>query len=380
MIVSLFTAGLLLGTPQSVETCGVDDAYCILDIAISHDIIQSRLGDADEVYWTEGTQVFVAARRESDSAFLCCAIQEPMRQVENSEYWYLVIDVPRLDEAFIDIVPIPYDEPGRSAQLEALEYRGENAPLPVGRVPVAEADISERTIVSPALGQNRRFSVYTPQEIRISDDRRVVYIADGQSTGAYAQIVQSLLETCQIEPILLVGLWHGDVNEDISREQTSEQRSQDYLWAREGNHFEAHEAFFLNEVIPLVEEEFAASSDPNRRALFGMSSGAAWALTTGLRNPSQFGAVGAVSTVWPRSLGAASPQRGPTFYLSSGLFEEGAQLLMGDIAHRLSESGVMHQQQTFISGHSPLVAYHAFVQMLVEEFPIENGGQCGESN
>lgn len=372
---ALLALGFLGSLDGNIE-CPNSEPYCIRETEIAVDALEERLQGLDETYWVEGNTITIAARREANSVFLCCAIQAPMRQAGDTEFWQLAVTVPRLDEAFIDIIPFPLDEPGRLSPYEALEFRGENALPPVARHQLSSDDIEYRTIESAALGVSRRFSIYIPPELQDAPDRPVIYMADGQGTLSYAQILQSLIIECRIEPLMIVGLWHGEYRDDVTPQQLNDQRSEDYLWGYGDNRFEDHEEFFRNEVMPLVEAEYQVSSRPPRRVLFGVSSGGAWALSTGLRHPTDFGVIGAVSTVYGQSLEAASPQSGPRYYFSIGLFEDRAPPLLDEIGDRFEETSVDFRQQVFVSGHSPLVAFHAFEELLLSEFPTGEKTQC----
>jgi len=377
--ISTLAIAFLLSTDGGT-VCADTEPFCILEEPVDQGLLEERLDGLDEAYWVDGNTITVAARRETGGVFFCCAIQAPMRQSQDSDYWYLSVTIPRLEEAFIDIIPIPFDGPNRLTQFLPLEYRGDHAIAPVSRAPVADGTIEVRTMESVALGVTRRVTVYVPPELNEGTNRPIVYLADGQGTIAYAQIVRSLIDNCRIEPVMLAGLWHGEVENGTTPQQTSEQRSRDYLWGFEGNIFVEHENFFLNEVMPLVETEFLASDVPTRRSLFGKSSGAAWALSTALRNPTEFGAIGAVSAVWSQSLNAAEPQSGPHYYLSVGLFEDRAPSLLTNIVERFADAGVGFSERTYVSGHSPLVFDQAFSEMLLAEFPLASDNACINAN
>lgn len=380
MIVSaLLSLGALFSIDDDV-ICPNSEPYCIRETEIAVDVLEERLQGLDESYWVEGNTLIAAARRDSESVFFCCAVQTPMQRAGNSNYWYVAVEVPRINEAILDIFPIPFDLPGRYQPFQPLEYWGPDAPPRVDRNPATEIHVADQSIDSAALNAIRQISVYEPPELDGSDSHPVIFLADGQGTGVFAAIAQSLIEACRIEPVLLVGLWHGNIEGERYSGNASDPRSHDYLWDVEGGHFELYEAFFLNEVMPLVEQNYNASNEPSRRAIFGNSSGGAWALSTGLRNPETFGTVAAASTVWRRSIHAAQPTEGPRYIFTTGLLDTRAQAALEDILNGFAESGADHESRVLVAGHSPLVAYHAFEYLLLSAFPTSENTGCGNAN
>ncbi|WP_394694726.1 alpha/beta hydrolase [Hyphobacterium sp.] len=373
---ALIAIGFVMALDGAVE-CPESESYCILDTEIPAEVLAEQLQGLDETYWVEGNTLFAAARRESESVFFCCAVQTSMRRAGDSDYWYVAVEVPRISEAILDIFPIPFDLPGRRQPFQPLEYWGPDAPPRVDRNPVTEIHVTDQAIDSESLNAIRQISIYEPPELAGSENHPVVFLADGQGTGVFAAIAQSLIEACRIEPVLLVGLWHGNVEGEHYPGNASDPRSHDYLWGVDGGHFEQYEAFFLNDVMPLVERRYNASDEPSRRALFGNSSGGAWALSTGLRNPETFGTIAAASTVWRRSINAAPPTEGPRYIFTTGLLDQRAQTALDDIMTGFAETGADHESRTLVAGHSPLVAYRAFADLLLSEFPAAEDAGCG---
>jgi len=376
----LIFVAIILGMSSKFDVtnyeCAGDESYCLIEAPFIVESLGTRLDGIDETFWVENGLFVVAARRSVPDVMLCCSIQEPMTRVDDSDLWYLAIRIPRLDEAFLDVVPFPYDSPDRLTPFQPLEYRGPRAIEPVSRAPLPQDSLFVTSINSTALGSERRVSVYKPHELAARTGHPVIYMADGQSTGSYAQVAQSMINNCLIEPVILVGLWHGGSIPASQENRGDDQRSRDYLWGREDNNFEAYEAFFLDEVIPKIENEFGAATDPARRALFGQSSGGAWALSTGLRNPALFGTVAAASIVWRSAPEAAPPIAGPRYMLASGLFESHVNSLMHQIDASFELAGVDISTQSYVSGHSPLVANQTFANMLLATFPQEERSVC----
>ncbi len=98
---ALIAIGFLFANDVDAE-CPESEPYCILEVEIPTDVLGERLQHSDETYWVEGNTLFVAARRESESVFFCCAVQAPMQRASNSNYWYFAVEVPRINEAIID--------------------------------------------------------------------------------------------------------------------------------------------------------------------------------------------------------------------------------------------------------------------------------------
>jgi enterochelin esterase-like enzyme len=84
-----------------------------------------------------------------------------------------------------------------------------------------------------------------------------------------------------LPPLLLVGTAHGP----------GTMRQQEYLFGWSPKHFEAHEKFFCEEVIPWAEREWGASRKRMERAVYGCSNSAPFALLMANRHPDLFGHV-----------------------------------------------------------------------------------------
>src|SRR5665213_4467166 len=149
-----------------------------------------------------------------------------------------------------------------------------------------------RLAISPSMCRR----VMTPQK-----KYPVVYLADGNMRLDTPNFIEPLILSRALPPMILVELWAGQSERDPNL------RSEEYLpgWPNGGGAFLKHENFVLREVIPYVEQNYAASSDPKERIVTGFSSGAAWAIAMGLRHPDIFPTVIAQSLVWGEQAGAS---------------------------------------------------------------------------
>ncbi|HEY5337789.1 MAG TPA: alpha/beta hydrolase-fold protein, partial [Rhizomicrobium sp.] len=137
--------------------------------------------------------------------------------------------------------------------------------------------------------------IYMPPDADPAKKYPVVYLADGNARLEFPGMIEPLILSGQLPPMILVALWPGN-----SHKANEDRRSEEYLtgWPEGTGYFLAHESFLLKEVMPYVEQSFGASSDPKDRIVSGFSSGAAWAISMGERHPDIFPTVIAQSLVW----------------------------------------------------------------------------------
>lgn len=106
-------------------------------------------------------------------------------------------------------------------------------------------------------------------------------------------------------------MWNGRLGTDG--------RTREYVYGTDTEAYTAHEAFFLETVIPWAESRFPISRDRAERAIFGVSNGAAFSTSASRQHPSLFGAVIAFSHAFD-GLGwtAGEDLSGVRFYLKYG--------------------------------------------------------------
>ncbi|GAA0571947.1 alpha/beta hydrolase [Rhizomicrobium electricum] len=321
--------------------------------------VHHRLSAQNTAWWRDGDRFFIVTRAKAAKVSICCTFQAPMDRIPGTDDWTFAIKSPHLDDAIIDILVRP-DETWPSS-APAI-WHGPKAPaapkqgfIPPDRLKTIEID-------SPNLGEKRKIAIYLPPGFNAAKRYPVIYMADGQDTGARAGIAEALIAAGKLPPLALVGLYAGE-GRPLSDNQ-ADRRNLDYLLdlVPGDAFFRKHEAFLLNEVMPLAEKDFGASSDPADRLLVGQSSGATWAVDTALRHPQSFGRAAGLSICWRRvhDWGAEKAK----LFLGGGLFESCGETT-AQAAAGAKAAGETVRFISYASGHSRAMWDVLFADALV---------------
>ena len=121
-----------------------------------------------------------------------------------------------------------------------------------GQIKVTEFD-------SKNLGKSRTVTVYLPPGHDPKKTYPVIYCADGLE-GVDCKTIEALITSDKIPPIIIVGTAHG-----------GQFRPDEYIpgWGNDPKYFEAHEKFFIEEVMPWAEKEWGASKARKDQAIYG---------------------------------------------------------------------------------------------------------------
>lgn len=273
---------------------------------------------ATENIWLDGDTIILQYESADAKAVLVAGdFQVALRWVPDTDFFALAVKIPRASEgilayAFVPITDNGYDQSNLATQI----WRGPDAdPAPMTNDPI-QGSVDTFTIDSRALGEERGLTVYLPPNHDASVETAVVYLTDGQGVTRFATSVDYLITEGMIQPIILVGL-----DAQAPSQRLAEPRAAEYLFGFDDLRFAAHEQFFLEEVIPFAEENFGASPDRESRMVFGLSNGAAWSISMGMRHPDLFSKVGASSFGWSLDYDVEEDSPSVAYYLSAGLIE-----------------------------------------------------------
>lgn len=328
---------------ESLKDCDAVAArpLCRVKRSITDAEASQRLDGQGLRWWRENDTFSVLAVHRSDSLRMCCAIQAPMARLPGTDIWTLTVRIADLDKAVLDISPLrggptPYPPP---------EWRGPAAPVkrPLS-APLKGALVTE-TIMSRHLGAARGLTIYLPPDHRPGRRYPVIYAADGRGASAVAAAVEPLILTGRIPATMIVGVHAGN----------GERRALDYLRnakAAGDGAFQQHEQFFLTEVMPLAEQRFGATTRPEERMLLGQSNGAAWALSTALRHPRDFGQAAVLSFGWPEGAKGMGGSVRPRLYFAAGTLEGIFLRRTREASQAAATAGHDVQLHVEVSGHS----------------------------
>lgn len=342
-----------------VQDCGAPSAspdICRVRQPVDPGEAAAQLGDKTLVAWRDGTRLLIVARSPAAEVGVAGAILSPMARIDGAtDLWSLTVEIPRLDEALLDLFVTPTAD-----GFTPFVWRGPKAP----KAPTFQSELTGRVvqdeIASVALGATRGLTVYLPAGFDSARAYPVAYVADGRSVSFYARIIEPAIADGRLPPLVLIGLHNG----------AGGQRSKDYLLGRGGSNapFEAHERFLLEEVMPRAEKLYGASNRREQRLLIGKSSGGAWALDTALRHPDLF-AQAAPIAVGYRQAGAGVERPGrPRLFMVTGLldpFITRSRTVAGEAA----KSGDPLVFQTPVTGHGNAFYEALWVEALAWAFP-----------
>jgi enterochelin esterase-like enzyme len=327
---------------------------------LRHDLTETearvRLAGKKQVFWVERDTFSVVAEDDREAVELCCAVQGPMARLPGTNLWTLSVRIPEMRRAILDVFIM---QPGRPTF--AAEWRGPEAGPPAIVADSLAGQIRRETVVSTRLLARRGLTIYLPPGWAPGGRYRVAYVADGQAVPAFAEVVEPLILAGRIEPVVLVGINAGD----------NAQRMRDYLvdFVAGDTSFARHEAFVIEEVMPLVEREFGASTSPKDRLLIGESNGGAWALDMALRHPELFGQAAPLSFGWQKAARELGKPMKPRLFFAAGTLEGNFLKRTTDVAQAARAEGYDVRLVTPVSGHSSFMWRDLYPQVFEWAYP-----------
>ncbi len=302
----------------------------------------------------EGDELRLVYRGAADSVSVCCGIALPLHQLEPG-LWALSVRIPELNRAVLSLRLVVK----RGAQSESLPvgtgvWRGPDAPPPPARTDTLEGKLYSAYVADDALPDHgRALTVYLPPAEFRGQNMLVVYAADGQIVSSLAPVVEPLIMRHVIPPLVLVG-----VNSAPNLE-----RQREYVPGYEPPRFQAMESFFINNVTAWAQDTLSVSSEPSRRALFGVSNGADFVLALSLDYPGLFGTVFAFSsgTAFCKYFAMGLTTH---YYLAAGTLEPAFLTNTKVCADRLRLAGASVHMTTRVGGHDLPLWLADFAQAL----------------
>ena len=332
------------------------DAGCFATVDFDAQTAADHLSTKSLAYWIEGTTLRIAARGNGDLApDLCCTFQDRMQSLAGAPQglWGLQYNLPYIDESVLNL-SLLID----MRVVESLDYHGPKAPAAT-RVETLKGRTETIGIDSRNLRQKRNITIYTPPAPPPAEGYPVVYMADN-SVDVFAPIVETLITGGLIRPVLLVGMDNGGAA-----------RGREYLPGLDQAVYERHEAFVLDEVMPLAEMRFHASRKATQRMTYGFSNGANWALSFGVKHHDLFDHVSAFAVAGSptQDYGFASAQ-GQTLYLGAGAYDYFNKQTSA-FCKQARQAGLTCHYLTIYSGHDPAMWEQGLIGALQGAFPAK---------
>lgn len=159
--------------------------------------------------------------------------------------------------------------------------------VPEGKVSVSEFATSE---VFP--GTKRQYQVYVPAQYDASKPANLMVFMDGagyaKPNGSFKvpQVFDKLIHSKQMPVTIAVFVNPGTISATLSDAKSRSNRSFEY-----DSLGDRYSGFLIDEFLPVALNGLNVSSDPDKRAVCGISSGGICAFTVAWERPDQFGKV-----------------------------------------------------------------------------------------
>jgi len=127
----------------------------------------------------------------------------------------------------------------------------------------------------------RQVTAYVPE----ASPEAVIYAGDGQLVASWG----ADLEAAGLPPVLIVAAHR--VEDEILRIREYSPGKSTANFAFDPERFEAHERFFVEDLLEWARSRFGAALPVERTAVFGVSAGGELALAVGMHHPDIYGTV-----------------------------------------------------------------------------------------
>jgi enterochelin esterase-like enzyme len=319
-----------------------------------------RRAAAEADAWADGDELTFVYQGTAEAVDLAGGLHLPMERVPGGDLWALTVRVADLQRAVISYMFLPRGVAGPPAFFTPTEWRGPDAPPATRRSHPLRGEIATHTIASAALGEDRKLTVYLPPGHGTARPSAVVYAADGEAVPAFASMLEPVLLDGSLPPVALVGLHSGPAGGTrAAGNPVVDLRAQEYLTGHDDRRFAAHERFFVSEVVPWAEAQFAVATNPARRAVFGFSNGGAFATTMGVRHPALFGSILAFSVAGGKPASRLKPPLS-RFYFVAGTLEPGLRENTLTWKQTLDQAGAECSYHERVCGHDFILWQETF--------------------
>ena len=332
----------------------------------SADSIRARLAGGTPA-WGEGNDITFATELKADAMEVSGGLQYPMSRIAGTNLWVVTLRENNLDSAVISYVFIG-SGPGikMPEKLTSSVWRGKDAP----GEPIASKTLHGRLVQDTLKSANpvaaRGVVVYVPPARGKEPIAGVVFLGDGGSASPLAPVIDTLITTGALPRIMLVGI--PSAMRKPGDAPDFDPRAMEYLWDFENGNarFLAHEKFLFNEVIPWAERKYGAPRDRAKRATWGISNSAGWAIDMGLRHPDVIGNVIAFSPGGRHGQIDKDVKLAPSvrFFLQGGTMESAFHRIALAWNDSLSARGLKPKLREPFAGHDWTVWHDTFPDAL----------------
>jgi enterochelin esterase-like enzyme len=336
----------------------------------SADSIRARI--ASNVHaWQEGNDLTFATEMDAQSVEVSGGLQYPMSRIKGTNLWIVTLREKNLDSAIVSYIFVGSGpNVTMPARFKSSVWRGRYAPAERLSSKELHGKIVVDTLQSASEAAKRGVVVYVPPARGNDPIAGVVYVGDGGATNGLAPMVDTLITTGALPRIMLVGIPSAMPKPGDAPDQ--DYRAMEYLWDFEnGNaHFLAHEKYFIDEVIPYAEKKFGAPSGRAKRAVWGISNSAGWAIDMGLRHPDVIGNVMAFSPGGRHGQIDSTIVLKPEvrFFVQGGTLESAFHKIALSWGDSLTAKGLKPRVREVVAGHDWSVWQETFPDALLWAF------------
>jgi enterochelin esterase-like enzyme len=313
--------------------------------------LRGHLSAEDLAVWAEDGVLHVLFRGTATGVDVYGGIGAQLWPVAGTaDLWEASVRIRDLDRATLTVCAAPRtgdDDPIGVPAAATTTWRGPRAPAAPPEVAEPAGSLVEHTVASGALGEPRTLTVYRPP----GDHGPLpgCVLADGESTGSFARVLEPAILAGQAPPVVVVGIH----NRFDPAAPWPDRRAQEYVPGQHRRRFAAHLRFVTDEVIGRAGREFDVT--PHGWVAAGYSNGGAWAIAAAQRRPDVFTGVAAFSAgVVPRRISGAARRAGVRHYLAAGSLEDGFREATGGWAERVGRAGLDVRYEEWVGGHDPL--------------------------
>jgi enterochelin esterase-like enzyme len=207
--------------------------------------------------------------------------------------------------------------------------------------------------------------IYLPPGYDKQKQYPVILFHDGLEYISLANvnnIVDYLISQQEIEPV--IGIFVPPV-----------EREAEYA----GSKKDAFTAFIVEELMPVIDQKYAVSKDPRKRATLGASNGGNISLYIGMKHPESFGKIAAQSSNVESAISETYQNTNKMdleFYMDIGSYDIDVLIpLVNDFVQILENKNYLYQSRVWHEGHSWGNWKGHLSQALRQFFPPKTGFQ-----
>jgi len=328
--------------------------------------VQKLKGKTQGIFVDRDVMTMIS-RGKANSLLILDWYKAPFTYIADQDAWVSQTRMKDWNQAFFQ-----YTVKDGSGKTTPDFFRGAKAPkMPTFQNPL-KGTVTEYTLKSEALAEDRKIFVYLPPDA--PKNIPFIVMADGAACTALAQVVEPEILAKRIRPVAIVGVPNGGYRGgDGPFDMAKDFRAKEYLKMFDPERFSAHLKFVCDEVIPWAREKFELSTKFEETAVFGFSNGGAFAFAAAIDRPDVFGLSFACSIAATDIEGTRAKSLKDVktkFYVQAGTLEVFIKNTTA-LHEILTAKGIESHLRVFVSGHEFVACQIGLVDNLKTLFPVK---------